>query len=337
MNSKNLLVSRKGAWLVVSSLTVLTLLSMSQTSITRNVLAAFTLYALRMDRANIPCPFLSPRPQPDEIQISQMYEVAQDSRADYLIGLYDFARGKLSTAEIHISRSANSSSDALPIYSLWAGCLKEALGDEVGAADEWRAARARDYFMRKGDSFFSRGDYAESLREYTIVVRIEPTFADGWLGVAASQQNLATVNRAQWSDMLISAQTALALAPQDPQAHYLVGYGLWLSGGDVRQAESHLRWALNKRAYWGDVYTLGRMLLDQGVAGEPTALMQKALSLKTDNDEIRAQLVRAYLAEGQCVAAQQEARRALALNPSQRERLQQICDAYNACGCVFDH
>jgi Tfp pilus assembly protein PilF len=265
-----------------------------------------------------------------------MYEAAQDSRTDYLVGLYDVARGKLSTAERSMSRSVNSPSEALPIYYLWAGCLKEAIGDKAGAVEEWRAARARDYFMRKGDSFFSRGDYADALREYSIVVRIEPTFADGWLGVAASQQNLATVNHAQWSDMLISAQTALALAPQDPQAHYLVGYGLWLSGGDAREAELQLRWALNKRAYWGDAYSLGRMLLDQGVADEPTALMQKALSLKSDNDEVRAQLVRAYLAEGQCAAAQQEARRALERNPAQQERLRQICDAYNACKCIFD-
>ncbi len=327
----------KAIWLVVSSLTALSLISMCQPSIARNVLAVLTLYALKMDRVNIPCPSLTMRPQPAEVQLPQTYEAARDSRADYLVGLYDFARGKLSTAEIHISRSANSPSESLPIYYLWAGCLKESLGDEAGAVEAWRAARARDYFMRKGDAYFSRGNYAKSLQEYTVVVRIEPSFANGWLGVAAAQQNLATVNLARWDDMLASAKTALALAPDDPQAYYLVGYGLWLSGGDLREAELNLRWALNKRAYWGDAYTLGRMLLDQGVAGEPTVLMQKALTLKNDNDEIRAQLVRAYLAEGQCVAAQQEARRALAMNPAQQERLRQICGAYNACKCILDH
>ena len=334
MNSKSL--PGKAIWLVVSSLTTLTLMSMCQPSIARNVLAAFTLYALKMDRANIPCPSLTTNPQLDSVQLPTMYESARDSRADYLVGLYDFARGKLSSAEIQISHSANSSSEPLPIYYLWAGCLKEALGDEVGAVEEWRAGGAREYFMRKGYAYFSQGNYAESLREYTVVIRIEPAFANGWLGVAAAQQNLATVNRARWADMLTSAKTALALAPDDPQAHYLVGYGLWLSGGDVREAELNLRWALNKRAYWGDAYSLGRMLLDQGVAGEPTALMQKALSLKSDNDEIRAQLVRAYLAEGQCAVAQQEARRALERNPAQQERLRQICGAYNACKCIFD-
>ena len=82
------------------------------------------------------------------------------------------------------------------------------------------------------------------------------------------------MNRARWADAH-SAKTAFGVASDDPQAHYLVGYGLWLSGGDVREAELNLRWALNKRAYWGDAYALGRMSLDQGVAGEPTALMQK--------------------------------------------------------------
>ena len=96
-----------------------------------------------------------------------MYEAARDSRTDYLVGLYDVARGKLSTAERSMNRSVNSPSEALPIYYLWAGCLKEALGDEVGAVEEWRAGGAREYFMRKGYAYLVKAATMRNLCEST--------------------------------------------------------------------------------------------------------------------------------------------------------------------------
>ena len=212
----------------------------------------------------------------------------------------------------------------------WRGFAACAAADQQKAVRAWRAAGAEQYFLTRGAVYFREQKYAQALVMYDIATRVVPNSPTAWLDRAATEMNLATSGLITWSQMLYSAERALSLRCDDPQAHYLVGYALWLSGANVTRAEQEFRWSLGRRRYWGDAYALGRLLLDSGRAGEPTVLMHRALSL-FDDSEIRAQLVRAYLAEGRCSEARQAYAEALRVNPMQRSRLQVICNSYRSC------
>jgi tetratricopeptide (TPR) repeat protein len=210
-----------------------------------------------------------------------------------------------------------------PLTQFWRGFAARAAGDQQKAMHAWRAADAGQYFLTCGSIEFRKRDYVQALVMYDTATMLTPSSPTAWLDRAATEMNLASVGLVGWDQMLYSSERALNLRPEDPQAHFLVGYALWLSNRNVTRAEQEFRWALARRNYWGDAYALGRLLLDSGRAGEPTALMSKALSLY-DEAEIRAQLIRAYLAEGRCSEARQLYGEALRANPGQRPRLQAI-------------
>jgi tetratricopeptide (TPR) repeat protein len=271
---------------------------------------------------------------PHSVGTSYELGAEEETRTSLMRGLLLLAQDKPSQAIERFRRAAMTKRepDAL-LAHFWMGCAAYRLGDERIAIGEWRSAAALNYFLTNGDALRAKGQYAAAVEFYAVATRLDPVSAQAWLGLAGAQQNLATVGKTAWADMLRSAERVLVVAPLDPQAHYLVGYGLFLSGGDASRAEAELRWALGRRVYWADSYMLGSMLLDRGVSGEPVVLMRRALSLSGENNQIRVQLVRAYLAEGQCEQARLTYKEALQVNPEDRGQLESICRTYSVCNC----
>lgn len=225
-----------------------------------------------------------------------------------------------------------SSSGREQVDYLWLGCAALRNGETAQAAQAWQEGESTPYFLNHADYAFNEGKYAVALRLYQRAAQLRPNSIEAWIGMTGAFQNLAGMGRADWQSMLDSAERALSLAPQNPQAHYFVGYALWLLGRDPARAEAELRWALAHRDYWADAYALGRMLLDRGDAGEPTRLLERALKLN-DLPQIRGQLVRAFLAEGRCEDASGAAAAARAKFPQLASELEQICARYPSCQC----
>ncbi len=218
------------------------------------------------------------------------------------------------------------------LASLWRGCAAHAAGDVDRASTEWRLAGADTYFLTHARAAVARGDHGLALQLYQLISEVDPESPAAWRGTAAAQMNLATVGQAAWADMTRSASRALALAPDDPEAHYLHGYALWLSGADLQEAERELRWAVQRRGDWGELYSLARLLLDDGRPAESSGLLQRALK-QVDHQEVNAQLVRAYLATGACDDARRLFGELVARDDGGRDRLQQLCAAASACSC----
>lgn len=258
-------------------------------------------------------------------------ESGGDPRTDILSGLVALARGDASQAVLDLSQAPTDDIERPP-DRFWLGCAAFLAGETALATRAWREAGALDYFILRGYDALVRRNEATALALYQIASQVEPESAEAWLGIAAAQQLLALRGEAQWGDMLRTAERALALAQEEPQAHYLVGYALWFLKRDPGRTESELRWALEHRDDWLDSYVLGSFLLDQARAGEPTQLIQRAL-LTQDIPMVRTQMVRAYLSEGRCTDAQREYAIALQRFPELEEELVATCQTYPMCGC----
>ena len=254
-----------------------------------------------------------------------------NQRIDILSGLLALARGDAPQAKLVLSQVL-ANGIGRPTDQLWLGCAAFRAGEPPLAITAWREAGALDYFILRGYDALVRRDEATALTLYQIAAQIEPDSAEAWLGIAFARQHLALRGQAQWEDMLQAAERALALAPEEPRAHYLVGYALWYLKRDPERTERELRWALEHRDDWLDAYALGRFLLDQGRAGEPTQLIQRALFMQ-DIPMVRVQMVRAYLSEGRCADAQREYAIAVQRFPGLEEDLLAICRAYPVCPC----
>lgn len=254
-----------------------------------------------------------------------------DRRIDILHGLLALARGDAPQAVL-VLRQALADDIGRPPDRFWLGCAEHQAGQGTMAIMAWHEAGALDYFILRGYAALLRRDEATALSLYQIAGQIEAESADAWLGVAAAEQLLALRGEAQWEDTLRAAERALALTPEEPQAHYLVGYALWFLARDPGRAERELRWALEHRDDWLDSYVLGSFLLDQGRDGESTRLIQRALSMQ-DIPMVRGQMVRAYLSTGRCMDAQREYGIAVQRFPIMEEELLAICQAYPACSC----
>jgi hypothetical protein len=256
---------------------------------------------------------------------------AGDDRSRVLSGVFGLARSDPPQAMLVLSQ-ALAGDIGRPPDRFWLGCTAFQAGENAQAIRAWREAGALDYFILRGYHALVRRDEVTALTLYQIAAQIEPESSEAWLGVAEAQQLLALRGEAQWHDMLRAAERALALTPEEPQAHYLVGYGLWFLAREPGRTERELRWALEHRDNWLDAYALGRFLLDQGRAGEATQLMQRVL-LTQDIPMVRGQMVRAYLAEGRCTDARREYAIALQRFPGLEEELLAMCIAYPACHC----
>lgn len=254
-----------------------------------------------------------------------------DQRIDILSGLLELARGNATQAQPILGQALaddiGRSSD-----QFWLGCAAFRAGDSSPAITAWREAGALDYFILRGYSALIHHDEATALALYQIAAQIEPDSAEAWLGIAFARQHLALRSQVQWEDVLQAAERALALAPEEPRAHYLVGYALWYLERDSERTERELRWALEHRDDWLDAYALGRFLLDQGRTGEPMQLLQRALFMQ-DIPMVRGQMVRVYLSEGRCADAQREYAIALQRFPELEDDLLAICQAYPVCRC----
>lgn len=212
------------------------------------------------------------------------------------------------------------------------GCAAYAAGNTSEAVGEWRAAGAEPFFLVSGFSYVKRGDHKQALGQYQVAALINPSSVEAWTGVTAAQMNLATTAEVPWADMLEAAQRLVALAPEDPQAHYLLGYALWLSRRDPRDAERELRWVFERRRGGDEAYGLGRMILDEGRATDAMPLLEYAAA-RLENPEVHAVLMQAYVALGRCDDGRAVYRAVLSRAPDQRTRLRQVCRSYPACPC----
>jgi tetratricopeptide (TPR) repeat protein len=213
------------------------------------------------------------------------------------------------------------------------GCRAYALGKTSEAVTAWRAAGAEPFFLVDGFSYAKRGEYRWALGQYQVAALINPRSVQAWTGVTAAQMNLATTGQVPFADMQESAGRLVALTPDDPQAHYLLGYALWLARRDPRDAERELRWALDRRKGEDEAYALGRMLLDEkGRAADAIPLLEYAAA-RVANPEVHVVLMQAYMAVGRCDDGHVVYRAVLARNPDQRARLRQACQLSPGCPC----
>lgn len=297
-------------------------------AVNRNLAAFGTLKTVQFVRDAGDCPELVLVPPTYTVTSS----IQAQPREQYFMGIQALASGQPQRADELFSRLGQSiTSPALD--SFWLGCAAWRNQETGNAIQAWKGAGALPYFFGHADYAFAQHDYATALRLYQRAAALAPNSAKAQLGIAAALQNLATAGQARWQDALAAAEAALALAPEDPQSHYLVGYALWLLKQDLPRAEQELRWALARREHWADAYSLARLLLDEGHSGEPTQLLERAQK-QFDLPTIRGQLVRAYLADGNCRAARNEYTRAVARFPNLQEELDSICARYSACHCT---
>lgn len=246
--------------------------------------------------------------------------------ASLLRALYAAYQGDLETSRKALAQESG------PVERFWLGCVLDRMRRHEDAVVAWRGAACAQYFETAAYRAFGGGDFVRALEGFRLVTEITPGSAAAWMMTAGAIQNLATAGKVPWRDMLGPAERAVVLAPADAQAHYLFGYALWLSKTDYPRAEKELRWAWDRRRSWTDSYMLGSFLLDEGMPGsEPAKLLEHALSQGPGEDELRAQLLRAYLREGRRLAALNVYRAALRKNPLQASRLRSICKEFSDC------
>lgn len=296
-------------------------------ALNRNLVAFNTLQTVQFVRDIGDCPELTLVPPAGTVSPG----IQVQPREQYFSGIQALASGQPQRA-YDLFRQMGESITSPALDSFWLGCAAWRNQETQQAIEAWKISPALAYFLGHADYAFEQHDYATALRLYQRSAALAPDSVKAQLGIAAALQNLATAGQARWQDALAAAEAALSLAPDDPQSHYLVGYALWLLKQNLPRAEQELRWALNRRAHWADAYSLGRLLLDEGRTGEPTQLLERALT-QFDLPTIRGQLVRAYLADGNCTAAGTEYTRALARFPQLRAELDGICARYPACRC----
>ena len=226
----------------------------------RNLYALNTLRRVRLIQDVGNCPELA---LTLESTIAPEQEPNDNSRQNFFTGILALAAGQPESAYGYFEHMLETKSPDL-LDSFWLGCAALATGDLETAIEHWRAGGLAPYFANHGDSAFNSGDYVTALRLYERAAAVTPDSARAWLGMTASLLNLASAQQADWEDMLAKAEHTLTLAPDNPHAHYLVGYALFFLNSDLPRAEGELRWALEHRRYWGDAYVLARLLLERG-------------------------------------------------------------------------
>jgi len=257
-------------------------------------------------------------------------DAAKDARSQQLEGLYYFAKDDWENA----TRVLDAAPHVTNVDSFWLGCAEYKSGDVTQAIVDWQHADAGDYFRTVAYQIHVTQGAWLALPYAQIATQIEPDSAAAWLELAQAELDRATQGKFSWTELLDSAERALSLAPQNPQAHYLVGFALWGSHGDLNRAEEELRLAWNATGQWLDGYVLAQVLLDEGKRGEPTVLMQKVLE-QEDNANVRYLLVRAYVADGKCAEAMQAAEAARIKFPQFKINFGDFCKGGQGCGCGF--
>lgn len=279
------------------------------------------------DGANI-CPALRISNEDGLEDIFKRLENSGLARLQQILGLYFFAAHDASAAW----RTLESANNNSPVDEFWLGCAAYANGDLQRAVAAWRRAKAAQYFVNYGAKMGTGGNNADAIRFYSIASQIAPGDANAWLGLAQYQLNLAYLGKVSWQATLDSAERALALAPENLQAHFLVGSALLGGKTDLPRAAQELRFVFTQRGGWIEEYVLADALLGLGQVAEATALLEHALQVR-DGPVVRFHLVRAYLAAGRCSLGIESMQDALLRYPDLQSGFENLCRGNSTCPC----
>lgn len=292
--------------------------------INRAMLAA--QHDIAQSKSDAACPALTLTNGGEPGNARQSYS---DARLEQIHGLYLLAEQDGQGAARVLENAPHTTS----VDAFWLGCAEYAAGEIPQSINAWHEADAGDYFVHLGyNTLISKGA-ASALPLYQLAAQIAPHSADAWLGLAQDELDLATAGKFSWSEVLASAGRAKALAPTNPQAHYLLGFALFGSHADLTRAEQELRLAWNETGDWLAGYVLAGVLLDSGKRGEPTVLMEQIIK-QQDNPNVRTLLIRAYVADGRCADAVQAVNSARAKFPQFKINLTDFCKNGQPCNCA---
>ncbi len=273
------------------------------------------------------CPALSlTNPAAFDTTVNEL-QVSDEARLQQIEGLYFLAKGEGQDAERVLAAAPHTTA----VDSFWLGCAAYKNGDLKQAIEQWQRADAGEYFTRVAHTIHVTQGAGHALPNYQIAVQVAPNSSQAWLGLAQAELDLAFAGKFAWNEMLDSAQHALALAPENGQAHYLVGWGLRGTNTDLAGAERELRIAFQKTNGWIEEYSLASVLLDEGKADEATPLLEDAVK-RQDSATVETLLVRAYLMQGRCDDAAQRERIAVKAYPQLHDELTRLC-ASSGCEC----
>ncbi len=285
------------------------------------------LYHIRRSDEKI-CPTLILAKQSDlEIRLAEL-DASPIERLQELKGLYLLADQRPQEAMLFLARSTHPNR----VQAFWRACAAFESGNIADAISFWQYADAVDYFVKRGAISLSQGNERKAIELYGLATHIAPSEGQAWLGLTQSQLGLAYTDKVSWQETLDSAEHALALLPNEPQAHYLVGAALLGGRTDLPRAERELRWTYGRRGGWLEKYVLGIALLEQGNLSESTKLLEEALR-QQDNAVIRYHLTRAYFLRGECDLAFQAKSTAIVLYPHLQDELDSICQRNTTCPC----
>lgn len=279
------------------------------------------------DATNI-CPTLRISNENELDDIFKRLEYSEIARLRQILGLYYFAAQDAGAA-VRTFASANNNAAA---DEFWLGCAAYANGDLTQAMVAWRRANASQYFINQGANIGASGNNAAAIRFYTLATQIAPEDANAWLGLAQYQLYLAYAGKVSWQETLNSAERALALGPENLQAHFLVGSALLGGRTDLPRAEQELRLVFARRGGWLEEYVLADVLLARGQVDEATRLLEHALQVR-DSSVVRFILVRAYMAGGKCDLQRQSMLDALLVYPDLQRDFRNLCRVNPPCPC----
>ncbi|AFM26666.1 tetratricopeptide repeat protein [Desulfomonile tiedjei] len=161
-----------------------------------------------------------------------------------------------------------------------------------------------------GKAYLALGRIDDAERMFRLAIQANPTFPDGYLGMAA-----ITIKKNQLAEASRFTRSAIDIAPNNYGYQNLMGIVL-LKQGKVAEAEKHFRTAIAISPQFPDAYyQLGKCLLDKDPQNA-IKLITRALALDPDHSLANTEIGVILAISGRLTEAESHFRKALKRDPN---------------------